>query len=115
MGARPEPTRWLGLTAEEGVRPPPCVAEGPPSFRFADPAEIGALREDAGPSETVSLVAAAADADELWEGWLGGSVRTSATILAQPEEVRRQVSAALQAGARRRIVSLTASSCPCRR
>jgi SAM-dependent methyltransferase len=101
---RPERSRWLGVVAEalaeEGVQPPPWVAEGPPSYRFADPAQMRALLEDAGLSdvrvETVPLVAAAADADELWEGVLGGSVRTSATILAQPEEVRRRVRAALE-------------------
>jgi SAM-dependent methyltransferase len=101
---RPERTRWLGVVAEaladEGVRPPPSVAEGPSSYRFADPAEMVALLEGAGLSDgrvrTIALVATAADADDLWSCVLGGSVRTSSTILAQPEEVQRRVRAAVE-------------------
>jgi SAM-dependent methyltransferase len=99
-----ERTRWLGVVAEaleeEGVRPPPSVAAGPPSYRFADRAEMEALLEGAGLGDprvrTVSLVATAADADALWACVLGGSVRTSSTILAQPEEVQRRVRAAVE-------------------
>ena len=40
---------------------------------------------------THALVATAAGVNELWEGVLGGTVRTSSTILAQPEEVQRRI------------------------
>lgn len=101
---RPERTRWLGVVAEaldeEGVRPPPSVAASPPSYRFAEPAEMESLLEGAGLSHcrvhAVSLIATAADTDELWNGVLGGSARTSSTILAQPEEVQRRVRAAVE-------------------
>ena len=37
------------------------------------------------------LLATVAGVDELWEGVLGGTVRTSSTILAQPDDVRRRL------------------------
>ena len=99
----PERTRWLGIVgealAEVGVRAPASVEEGPPPDRFADPGEMRALLEGAGlrdaRTEIVPLVVTVADADVLWEGVLGGSVRTSAAILAQPSDVQERVRAAL--------------------
>ena len=100
----PERARWLGLVSdalrEEGIAPPPSVADSPPSYRFADPLAMRAVLEGAGFSgarvEAVSLIATVVDAGELWDGVLGGSVRTSATILAQPEAVQVRVRAALE-------------------
>ena len=95
----PERTRWLGVVtealADEGVRAPAALADGPPSYRFADPGEMTALLEGAGLRDvrvdTLALVAVVAGVDELWEGVLGGTVRTSSTILAQPDDVRRRL------------------------
>jgi SAM-dependent methyltransferase len=103
----PERARWLGLVADalrdEGVAPPPSVADSPPSYRFADPREMRSLLAGAGLTpvrvDTIELVVAVADADELWDGVLGGSVRTSATLLAQPRAVQDRLRAAVARGA----------------
>jgi SAM-dependent methyltransferase len=99
----PEHARWLGLVAdalgEEGIAPPPLVADSPPSYRFSDPDEMRSLLRGAGLTgirvETVRMVVELADADELWDGVLGGSVRTSATLLAQPQAVQDRLRAAV--------------------
>lgn len=80
----PERTRWLGIAgealAEEGVRRPDLVEAGPPADRFGDPDEIRALLRDAGLREVraqvVSFAVTVPDADALWDGVLGGSVRS---------------------------------------
>ncbi|HTI34565.1 MAG TPA: methyltransferase domain-containing protein [Miltoncostaea sp.] len=99
----PERTRWLGLVtealADEGVPMPAVVDEGPPSDRFADPARMRALLEGAGlrgaSVETLAFEVTVPDADALWDGVLGGSVRTSAAILARPPEEQGRARAAL--------------------
>jgi SAM-dependent methyltransferase len=100
----PARNRWLGIVAEAlaevGVAPPPELAGGPDSYRFADRGEMLGLLRGAGLRdarvERVETLARCGDGDELWEGVLGGSVRTSTTILRQPPEVRRRVRAALE-------------------
>jgi SAM-dependent methyltransferase len=99
----PERTRWLGLVgealADAGAQVPAEVAEGPPADRFGDPGEMRALLRGAGlrdgRAEVVAFQVTVPDADALWDGVLGGSVRTSAAILAQPPEVRDRARAAL--------------------
>jgi SAM-dependent methyltransferase len=99
----PVRTPSLGLVgdalADAGARPPAEVVEGPPADRFADPAQLRALLGGAGLGdvrvEVVSFEVAVPDADALWDGVLGGSVRTSAVILAQPPGVRARARAAL--------------------
>ena len=52
------------------------------------------MREHGLEDRTVSTIAfthRVAAADELWDGFLGGTVRTSALILRQPEETQRQI------------------------
>lgn len=100
----PAANRWLGVVADAladvGVREPPELAGGPDSYRFADPGEMTGLLRGAGLRdarvERVETVVRCAGADELWQGVLSGSVRTSTTILRQPEGVRREVRAALE-------------------
>jgi SAM-dependent methyltransferase len=97
----PARNRWLGLVvealAELEVPAPADVAGGPDSYRFADRGEILRLLGGAGFHETqveeVSTLVRCRSGDELWEGVLGGSVRTSTTIQRQPEVVRRRVRA----------------------
>jgi SAM-dependent methyltransferase len=99
----PARNRWLGIVgeavAEVGVPTPADLAGGPDPYRFADRDEMVGLLRRAGFGdarvERVETVARCRDGDELWEGVLGGSVRTSTTILRQPEEVRRRVRAAV--------------------
>jgi SAM-dependent methyltransferase len=100
----PARNRWLGLVAEAlaeaGVATPPELAGGPDSYRFADRAEMLALLRGAGLRdarvERIETVARCSDGDELWEGVLTGSVRTSTTILHQSATVRQRVRAALE-------------------
>jgi len=99
----PARNRWLGIVAdalaEVGVRAPADIAAGPDSYRFADRAEMLALLRGAGLGqarvERVSTRVRCAGADEFWEGMLSGSVRTSTTILRQPEHVRLRVRGAV--------------------
>ncbi len=99
---RPERTRLIGLLGDalEAVgadrnagRPP-----GPDSFRFATDAELEALLEGAGldgvRADTIAFTVRAEDTEELWNGMLGGSVRASSAVLAQPPEVQTRVRAA---------------------
>lgn len=97
----PERGRLPGLFAEAvaaaGASPPPGVPDGPPFFRFSDDAEFTALLTGAGFTEvsvtTHSFVHRVASPDDLWHGVLEGTVRTRATVLGQPEEVRKRVRA----------------------
>jgi ubiquinone/menaquinone biosynthesis C-methylase UbiE len=100
----PALNRWLGVVgealAEVGVPTPADLAGGPDAYRFADQEEmIGLLLRaglrDAG-VERVGTLARCRDGDALWDGVLGGSVRTSTTVLRQPETVQRQVRAAVE-------------------
>jgi SAM-dependent methyltransferase len=101
---RPERTRFIGLIREAideaGAETGGAVPPGPDPFRFADDREFGALLERAGLVEvdvrTLELAHRSASADELWEGMLGGSVRTSSLILAQPEQVQRLIRAGFE-------------------
>jgi ubiquinone/menaquinone biosynthesis C-methylase UbiE len=96
---RPERSRLLGLfldaVAETGVRAPADLPAGPDLFRFADDAEFDRLLRESGLEdqtvETISFGHSVATADELWDGFLGGSLRAAALIVGQPEEVRRRI------------------------
>jgi SAM-dependent methyltransferase len=98
----PERARLLGVlvdaVAEVGVEPPADVPSGPPFFRFADEGEFARLLGDAGLGDvdvrTVAFTHRFAGGDELWNGLIGGTVRTRALVLAQPEDVQAQIRAA---------------------
>jgi SAM-dependent methyltransferase len=98
----PARNRWLGIVsealAEVGVAAPPDVAAGPDSYRFADRDAMHALLRGAGLGgtrvESIETVARCPGIDDLWEGIMGGSVRTSTTVLRQPDEVQRRARAA---------------------
>src|SRR3954454_12133620 len=76
----PEHTRFLGILRDAlracGV--PDGEATGPDPFRFADNDEFRGLLRGAGLADIevheVELSHRVADADELWQGLLGGSV-----------------------------------------
>jgi SAM-dependent methyltransferase len=98
----PERARLLGVlvdaVAEVGVEPPADIPSGPSIFRFADEAEFARLLGDAGLGDvdvrTVTFTHRFASGDELWNGLLGGTVRTRALVLAQPEDVQARIRAA---------------------
>jgi hypothetical protein len=97
--------RLLGVLMEaveraEGVEDAGLPAGGPDAFRFADDPLLGQLLRAVG-LEGSSVVSIGFEqrvggTDELWEGLLGGSVRTAVVIERQPELVRRRVRAELE-------------------
>jgi SAM-dependent methyltransferase len=98
----PERARLLGVlvdaVAEAGVSASADVPSGPPIFRFSDEAEFARLLSDAGLGDvdvrTLAFTHRVADGNELWNGLLGGTVRTRALVLAQPEDVQARIRAA---------------------
>ena len=87
-----------GTGGEAGATPPADLPRGPDFFRFFDDeAFAAALREQGLASPAVADIAFAqrfADADELWDGMLGATVRVAALITSQPAEVRQRIHAA---------------------
>ena len=91
--------RLIGLItdaiAAAGVEPPTGRPVGPSREALARDEELRRLLEGAGLAhirvDTVAFVEPLRDADELWEGVLGGSVNTRAIVLAQPSNVQQQI------------------------
>ena len=98
----PENARLLGVlvdaVAAAEATPPAEIPVGPPIFRFADDREFDRLLRDQGLEDvevrTIAFSHAAPSPDGLWRGLLGGTVRTSALILRQSEDVQRKIRAA---------------------
>ena len=96
---QPEHARFLGVfldaVAEAGATPPEDLPTGPDFFRFSSDEEFDALMREHGLEKravrTIAFTHRVATADELWDGLLGGTVRTSALIERQPEETRRRI------------------------
>ncbi len=95
----PGKTRLVGVlleaVAQAHAAAPPDLPAGPDFFRFShDPELVGLLERHGFRGSTVRGVAfvhVVASPDELWNGLLGGTVRTSAVVRAQPEPVRRRI------------------------
>jgi SAM-dependent methyltransferase len=89
---------FLDAFAEAGATPPQDLPAGPPFFRFAVDEAFEGLLLGAGLSgvsvRTVAFTHHVASADELWNGMLSGTVRTSALFLHQPEPTRSAIRAA---------------------
>jgi SAM-dependent methyltransferase len=89
---------FLDALAEAGADPPEEIPVGPPFFRFSDEQELARLLEaqrfESISVETINFSQQVSSPDELWSGLLAGTVRTSALIQGQPDEVQRQVRAA---------------------
>jgi ubiquinone/menaquinone biosynthesis C-methylase UbiE len=104
----PEHARILGVLVdaivEAGASAPEELPVGPPIFRFADEHEFARLLSNAGLEEvevrTIAFLHSAPSADELWRGLLGGTVRTSAVIRAQTDEVQKEIRAAFDRSVR---------------
>jgi ubiquinone/menaquinone biosynthesis C-methylase UbiE len=94
-----ERARLIGLLtdaiAAAGVEPPTGQPVGPSRERLARDEELRRLFEGAGLADvrvdTVAFVEPMRGTDELWEGVLGGSVNTRATVLAQPPDVQQRI------------------------
>ena len=93
----PGRTRLFGVfleAAEEAGAVPPDIPAGPPFFRFAEESEFARLLEGAGLTDvevqTLSLTHRLTGADELWDGFCDGTVRTRALLFGQgPETIER--------------------------
>jgi ubiquinone/menaquinone biosynthesis C-methylase UbiE len=105
----PERMRVIGILrdalARAGVMASDALPAGPAPFRFADERELRTLLEGAGLEQveirTVALTQVVADVDDLWDGLLGGSVRSATAVLSQPPAGRRRVQAACRGLAER--------------
>ena len=99
---QPERMRLLGLFldafARAGAAPPTDIPPGPPFFRFSDDQEFAALLRGSGLTDvevtTIEFSHLASTADEIWDGVLTSTVRTSALITHQPDEARQRIRAA---------------------
>jgi ubiquinone/menaquinone biosynthesis C-methylase UbiE len=98
----PDRMRLLGIFldafAAAGATAPEDIPVGPPFFRFADDAEFRALLVNNGLTAvevaTIAVTEHVSTADELWDGMLSGTVRTSGFFLRQPEDIQRRVRSA---------------------
>jgi SAM-dependent methyltransferase len=88
---------FLEAVAAAGAGAPAGLPAGPDFFRYADDAEFEALLRGAGLDDVsvraVPLAIRVAAGDELWDGLMGGGVRTPMLIEGQPEEMRRRIRA----------------------
>jgi SAM-dependent methyltransferase len=86
---------FLGAVADAGAAAPATIPVGPDFFRFSHDDEFDALLHGAGLEdrrvETVAFEHKVATPDELWDGMLGGTVRTSVLILEQDDETQGRI------------------------
>ena len=95
----PERARFLGVfldaVADAGATAPTDIPTGPNFFRFSVDEEFDALMGDHGLAQrtvqTIAFTHRVANADELWDGLLAGTVRTAALIERQPDQTRRRI------------------------
>jgi SAM-dependent methyltransferase len=101
---RPERNRFRGILvdaiAQCGVTRPREAPAGPDPHRFADDDEFRVLLRRAGLEKvairSISLTHRVRDLNELWQGLLGGSVRTAGLLMRQAPETRRRIRAAVE-------------------
>ena len=89
---------FLDSFADAGATLPPDIPAGPAFFQFADEEKFANLLTGCGLSgvevTTVAFDHRIQSGAELWQGMLGGTVRTSAFFLGQPEQTREKIRAA---------------------
>ena len=103
---RPERNRLFGLIGDAiGALEHDAVPAGPDPYRFAAHGELEALLAGAGLAEpgagTLRFDQPVEGADQLWEGLLGGSVRSAARVPAPSEAARARARERLHALAER--------------
>jgi SAM-dependent methyltransferase len=86
---------FLGAVADAGAAPPAAIPVGPDFFRFSDDDEFDGLLGGAGLEDrqvqTIAFEHDVATPDELWDGMLAGTVRTSVLILEQDEATQDRI------------------------
>jgi SAM-dependent methyltransferase len=100
----PARNRFLGILVDAlrtcGVTQPQDAPAGPARYRFADDDELRGLLQVAGLEDveirSVSLTHRVRDTAELWEGMLGGSVRSAGLVMRQPPRTRGRIRAAAE-------------------
>jgi SAM-dependent methyltransferase len=96
--------RFLGVMVDAlrncGVTGPQEAVAGPDPYRFADHDELRGLLRGAGLEgvevRSISLIHRVPDTDALWEGMLGGSVRSAGLVMRQPQRTRRSIRAEVE-------------------
>jgi SAM-dependent methyltransferase len=104
----PEHTRlfdlFLGAVADAGASVPAAIPTGPDFFRFSDDGELDALLRGAGLEDrrvqTIAFEHQVASPDEVWEGMLTGTVRSSVLVLEQDPETQARIREAFDRRAR---------------
>jgi SAM-dependent methyltransferase len=102
----PARARFIGVVldavAEAGAQPPEGVPVGPDFFRFSVDEEFDAVLDGQGLEDcqvsTLAFTYRVSSADEFWDGLLGGTVRVSALVLGQPEEMQHRIREAFDRG-----------------
>lgn len=88
---------FLDAVGEAGATPPDDLPPGPDVFRFSADEEFDALMRAQGLEERtverVELTHRVANADELWAGFLAGSLRVAVLITTQAPEVQQRIRA----------------------
>ena len=98
----PERARILGVMvdaiAAAGASAAEEIPAGPPIFRFSEEREFVRLLREQGLDgievRTIAFSHSSPSADDLWDGLLAGTVRTSALVFAQTKDVQREIRAA---------------------
>ena len=81
--------------AEAGATPPPDLPPGPPFFQYAADPEFAGLLSGAGLTdvsvEAIAFTHRVDDLDAFWTDLVGGTVRASVLIRAQPPELQARI------------------------
>jgi len=88
---------FIGAVAEVEPEPLKEVPIGPPPFRFSDEHELVRLLHQQRLSEirveTITYTQTLASPDELWRGFLAGTLNAAALVRNQTQELQRQLRA----------------------
>jgi SAM-dependent methyltransferase len=85
---------FLGAVADAGASAPVAIPAGPDFFRFSDDDEFDALLRGAGLEDRrVQTIAFEhqTTADEVWEGMIAGTVRSSVLVLEQDAKTQQRI------------------------
>ena len=92
---------FLDAVAEAGATAPPDLPAAPDFFRFSRDDEFDSLMARVGLEDRVirrvAFTQRVRTAEELWDGFLAGSLRVAALITGQPDETGRRIRAAFDA------------------